>query len=102
MLIFIIIIFILSVWLINKLLFGDMFSGGDDDTYDSIDDARRQQRQQYQQYQQFQQREYERKKNRSYDDEPIIIEKKDDQEDSKGKRTIGDYGEYVDYKEVEE
>ncbi len=101
MILFIIITFVITVWLVNKLLFGELFGGNDDERYSSIDDARQQQRQQYQQYQQFQQREYERKRNRNYDDEPIIIEK-DDSPQVKKKRTIGDYGEYVDFKEVEE
>ncbi|MCR5454263.1 MAG: DUF4834 family protein [Bacteroidales bacterium] len=101
MILFIIITFVLTVWIVNKLLFGELFGGSDDEPYGSINDARKQQRQQYQQYQQFQQREYERQRNRNNEDGPIIIEK-DDSHPAKKKRTIGDYGEYVDFKEVEE
>jgi transcription initiation factor TFIID subunit TAF12 len=92
----------LGVWLINKLLFGELY-GGDDEAGSSINDARRRQQQynQYQQYQQFQQREYERQKHR-YEDGPVIIEKADATLVKPRKKAIGDYGEYVEFREVEE
>ena len=102
MILLILIIFVLGVWLINKLLFGELY-GGDDETGSSINDARRRQQQynQYQQYQQFQQREYERQQRR-YEDGPIIIEKADATLVKPRKKAIGDYGEYVEFREVEE
>jgi|GEM_PF-3894719 len=100
MIIFILIIFVLTVWLINKLLFGELFRGSDDDEHTApINDARWQQRNQFQQYQQFQQRERERQ-NRRYEDGPVIIEKADAQPVKRKRRAIGDFGEYVEYREV--
>ncbi len=104
MILFILILFVLGVWLINKLLFGELYSG-DDDAGATINDSRRrqqQQYQQYQQYQQFQQRERERQQNRRYEDGPIIIEKADATLVKPRKKAIGDYGEYVEFREVEE
>ena len=96
MIIFILIIFVLTVWLINKLLFGELFRGSDDDEHTApINDARRQ----YQQYQEFQRREYERQ-SRHNDDGPVIIEKADAQPVKRKRRAIGDFGEYVEYREV--
>ena len=102
MILLILIIFVLGVWLINKLLFGELY-GGDDENGSSINDARRRQQQynQYQQYQQFQQREYERQKRR-YEDGPVIIEKADSTLVKPREKAIGDYGEYVEFREVEE
>ncbi len=99
MILLVLIIFVLSIWLINKLLFGELFGGGDDESSSPINDARWQQRNQFQQYQQFQQRERERQ-NRRYEDGPVIIEKADAQPVKQKRRTIGDFGEYVEYKEV--
>lgn len=103
MILFILILFVLGVWLINKLLFGELYSG-DDDAGTTINDSRRrqqQQYQQYQQYQQFQQREYERQQRR-YEDGPIIIEKADAPSIKRVRKAIGDFGEYVEFREVEE
>ena len=102
MILFILIIFVLAVWLINRLLFGELFGSSDDEQSATINDTRWQQRNQYQQYQQFQQRERERQQNRRYEDGPIIIEKADSTLIKSGKKTIGDYGEYVEFREVEE
>jgi transcription initiation factor TFIID subunit TAF12 len=103
MILFILIIFVLTVWLINRLLFGELFGGGGDDEQSAtINDTRWQQRNQYQQYQQFQQRERERQQNRRYEDGPIIIEKADATLVKPRKKAIGDYGEYVEFREVEE
>ena len=102
MILFILIIFVLAVWLINRLLFGELFGGGDDEQSATINDTRWQQRNQYQQYQQFQQRERERQQNRRYEDGPIIIEKTDATLVKPRKKAIGDYGEYVEFREVEE
>lgn len=102
MILLILIIFVLGVWLINKLLFGELY-GGDDETGATINDSRRrqQQYQQYQQYQQFQQREYERQQRR-YEEGPIIIEKADAPSIKRVRKAIGDFGEYVEFREVEE
>ena len=103
MILFIIIIFVLTVWFINRLLFGELFGGSDDDeSTASINDARWQQRNQFQQYQQFQQRERERQQNRHYEDGPVIIEKADTSLIKPGRKAIGDFGEYVEFREVEE
>ena len=99
MILLVLIIFVLSIWLINKLLFGELFGGGDDESSSPINDARWQQRNQFQQYQQFQQRERERQ-NRRYEDGPVIIEKADAQPVKRKRRAIGDFGEYVEYREV--
>lgn len=100
MILLVLIIFVLSIWLINKLLFGELFGGGDDESSSPINDARWQQRNQFQQYQQFQQRERERQ-NRRYEDGPVIIEKADAQPVKRKRRAIGDFGEYVEFREVE-
>jgi hypothetical protein len=100
MILLVLIIFVLSIWLINKLLFGELFGGGDDESSNPINDARWQQRNQFQQYQQFQQRERERQ-NRRYEDGPVIIEKADAQPVKQKRRAIGDFGEYVEFREVE-
>ena len=103
MILFILIIFVLAVWLINRLLFGELFGSSDDDEQSAtINDTRWQQRNQYQQYQQFQQRERERQQNRRYEDGPIIIEKADATLVKPRNKAIGDYGEYVEFREVEE
>lgn len=99
MILFILILFVLAVWFINKLLFGELYSGGDD-SEDSLDDARRRQQQQFQQYQQFQQRERERQQNRRYEDGPVIIEKADAAQSQQIRKRIGDYGEYVEFREI--
>ena len=99
MILLVLIIFVLSIWLINKLLFGELFGGDDDESSSPINDARWQQRNQFQQYQQFQQRERERQ-NRRYEDGPVIIEKADAQPVKQKRRAIGDFGEYVEYREV--
>ena len=99
MILLVLIIFVLSIWFINKLLFGELFGGGDDESSSPINDARWQQRNQFQQYQQFQQRERERQ-NRRYEDGPVIIEKADAQPVKRKRRAIGDFGEYVEYREV--
>ena len=102
MILLILIIFVLSVWFINKLLFGELYGGSDDDD-SAVNEARHRQQQQFHQYQQFQQREYERHQNRHYyDDGPIIIEKADAPTSQSIRKRIGDYGEYVEFREVEE
>ena len=102
MILFILILFVLAVWFINKLLFGELYGGSDEDNDATLQDARRRQQQQFKQYQQFQQREYERHQNRHYDDGPVIIEKADAASSQRIRKRIGDYGEYVEFREVEE
>ena len=102
------IIFVLVVWFINKLLFGELY-GDDEPSYNNIQEARRQQRQQYQQYQQFQQyqqyqnfQQREQQRFSRHDDEPVIIEQDNAPTVKHGKRAISEFGEYVDFREVEE
>ncbi len=98
MIIITILTFVILVWLINKLLFGSLFDTTSNDTARNIQDNYQQQ-QQFQQYQQFQQREQERFSRNN--DGPVTIEKADQITRKPARRTIGDYGEYVDFKEVE-
>ncbi|MBO4772236.1 MAG: hypothetical protein J5595_06835 [Bacteroidales bacterium] len=67
MILLILIIFVLAVWFINKLLFGELYKSDDDQN-----------------------------------DAPIIIEKPDIPSRKNEEKTIGDFGEYVEFREVEE